>query len=63
MITNILLVLVLVLIFWVSLGIQTQATETRDILRVLREELEKTNRLLGLIEIPINKGNDEWKSR
>ena len=47
MITNILLVLVLVLIFWVSLVIQAQATQTRDI---LREELEKTNRLLGLIE-------------
>ena len=63
MITNILLVLIAVLIFWVSLGIQTQATETRDILRVLREELENTNRLLGLIEITINKGNDEWRSR
>ena len=60
MITNILLGLIAVLIFWVSLGIQAQAAQTRDI---LREELEKTNRLLGLIEITINKGNDEWRSR
>ena len=47
MITNILLGLIAVLIFYVCLVIQAQATLTRDI---LREELEKTNRLLGLIE-------------
>ena len=56
MITNILLGLILVLIFYVCLVIQVQASETRDI---LREELEKTNRLLGLIENIISEAHKQ----
>jgi hypothetical protein len=50
MITNILLGLIAVLILYVVTVIYTNATLTRNILREIHTELEKTNHRLDLIE-------------